>query len=88
MTVPLLLAAALAITHAECDARPEWCTCRQYVAMVESRCEDRTLRIIDDPWLQGLAIKRCLQEERAGERACERNGSDDGYQPVDMGSDG
>lgn len=83
----LLLAMLLTITPKECSSRPEWCYCRQYVEMEENRCELRVEEMIEDPWLQRLAIRRCQQEARKGARSCERNESDNTYQPVEVGED-
>jgi hypothetical protein len=82
-----LIAMLLAITPEECNSRIEWCYCRQYVAMMESRCEDRVLRSTEDSKKQQRGIKQCLAEERVGRRACELDDDDNRYEAVEVGKD-
>ena len=87
MILAPLLYMMLTVTPKECNARPEWCYCRQYVAMEENRCELRQEKLIDDKRLRQLAINRCMDAQVLGNKACDANDGDL-YQPdVNVGGD-
>ena len=82
----LLLSLVLAITPKQCDARPEWCTCRQFVEAEANQCEVDADRLKKRE--RAAAMGACKKRLDAGRRACD---ADDGdiYLPLDLnvGSD-
>lgn len=85
MLAIITLSLALTITPKQCDARPEWCACRQYVAHERNQCE------VTADKLEGkerkAALARCEKNARTAARACDEDDGD-AYQPeVVVGSD-
>ena len=73
----LVLALVLSITPKECDSRPEWCTCRQYVEMQANRCEvDADLLSLGDAAFLRRETRICEAHRLEGVRACELDDGD------------
>jgi hypothetical protein len=70
-----ILATLLAITPEECNKRPEWCTCMQYIAMQENRCNVRADSIPNDKE-RNRVLKKCAAEYKVGTGACAKDDGD------------
>lgn len=73
----LILSLLLTITPKECNARPEWCVCRQYVEQQANRClVDSDVLSIGDKRELDRAGAACEDERQAGIQACEVDDGD------------